>query len=110
MGPQMGDMYGMGCISLWGVLHVTTGGPSPQFGYATLSPPPPPPPPCPPGPLSYHRSLGASHTYGGAEGTITWVARGATWGRAEASFGLDSNAVPTLSVLTPNPTPNPNQD
>ena len=43
----------------------STGGPSPRFGYAT---PPPPPPPCPPGPLSYQRSIATGHTYGGAEG------------------------------------------
>ena len=48
-------MYGVG-----------TGGPSPQFGYAT--PPPPRPPPCPPGPLSYRGSTAPSHTYGGAKG------------------------------------------
>ena len=40
-----------------------TGGPSPQFGYAT-----PPPPPCPPGPLSYQGSIATGHTYGGAKG------------------------------------------
>ena len=37
-----------------------TGGPFPQFGYAT------PPPPSPLGPLSYQGSTG--HTYGGAKG------------------------------------------
>ena len=46
---------------------LTTGGPSPRFGYAT-PPLPPPPSPCPPGPLSYQGSIATGHTYGSAEG------------------------------------------
>ena len=90
--------------------HQPTGGPSPQFGYATPLPPPAPPPPlpCPPGPLSYQGSIAAGHTYGGAKGAQKFFslahvaplpAQAVEHPNTILEPNLDSNAIPTLSLL-----------